>query len=528
MNSIPETPSKLPDDIEALKELLQEKSARNEQLTAENQRYKAQVSTLQEQLNILLQKRFGSSSEKIPPDQMRLFNEAEADVEEQAAEAESITVPEHQRRKRGRKPLPESLPRVRVEHDLPEAEKTCGCGCQLTRIGEEISEQLDIIPAQVRVIQHVRSKYACRGCEETIKTAPLPPQPIPKSNASPGLLAHIAVAKYQDALPLYRQEKILQRIGVDIPRATLANWMIRLGALIQPLINLIQDKLLAYDILGMDETLLQVLKEPGRKATSNSYLWVQRGGPPDQTVVLFYYDPSRGQAVANELLSEYQGFIQTDGYEVYEAVASRRSDIILVGCMAHARRKFDEAVKAQGNKGKSKVGKAMMGLSFIQKLYRIEKAIKDAPAEERYKVRQEQASPVLDDLHIWLEKSLPEVPPGSATGKALNYLHNQWGKLIRYIDDGRLSIDNNATERAIKPFVIGRKNWLFSDTVKGAKASANIYSLIETAKVNGLEPYHYLRYVFKELPKAETLDQIEQLLPFNVEIENLTDTETPR
>lgn len=264
------------------------------------------------------------------------------------------------------------------------------------------------------------------------------------------------MAKYQDALPLYRQEKILQRIGVDIPRATLANWMTRLGALIQPLINLIQDKLLAYDILGMDETLLQVLKEPGRKATSNSYLWVQRGGPPDQTVVLFHYDPSRGQVVADELLSEYQGFIQTDGYEVYEAVANRRSDIILVGCMAHARRKFDEAVKAQGNKGKSKAGKAMMGLSFIQKLYRIEKAIKGAPPEERYKVRHEQANPVLDDLHTWLEKSLPEVPPGSATGKALNYLHNQWEKLIRYIDDGRLSIDNNATERSIKPFVIGR------------------------------------------------------------------------
>jgi transposase len=514
MNAAAENPAELPDDIAALKALIRKQATD----------YQAKIDVLQEQLNLLLQKRFGPSSEKIPPDQMRLFNEAEAQAEETPAdEDETVTVPEHQRRKRGRKPLPASLPRVRVEHDLPETQKTCDCGCQLTRIGEEISEQLDIIPAQVRVIQHVRSKYACKGCEETIKTAPLPPQPIPKSNASPGLLAHIAVAKYQDALPLYRQEKILQRIGVDIPRATLANWLIKLGVLIQPLINLLQDMLLAYDILGMDETPIQVLKEPGRKATSKSYLWVRRGGPPDQTVILFYYDPSRGQSVAYGLLSDYQGFIQTDGYEVYATIAASRSDLTLVGCWAHARRKFDEAVKAQGKKGKPKAGKAMMGLTYIQKLYRIEKALKDATPEERYKKRQEQASPVLDDLRGWLEKSLPEVPPNTATGKALNYLHNQWEKLIRYLDDGRLSMDNNATERAIRPFVIGRRNWLFSDTPRGARASANLYSLIETAKANGLEPYHYLRYVFKELPRAETLERMEELLPFNVGMENLID-----
>jgi len=519
MSSTPESSPELPDDVEALKALVRKQATD----------YQAKIDTLQEQLNLLLQKRFGPSSEKIPPEQMRLFNEAETQLEEESVEAkdETVTVPEHQRKKRGRKPLPESLPRVRVEHDLPEAEKHCGCGCRLTLIGEEVSEQLDIIPAQVQVIQHVRSKYVCKGCEETIKTAKLPPQPIPKSNASPGLLAHIAVAKYQDALPLYRQEKILQRIGVDIPRATLANWMIKLGSLIQPLINLLQDRLLAYDILGMDETPIQVLKEPGRKATSNSYLWVQRGGPPDQTVILFHYDPSRGQAVAKELLADYRGFIQSDGYEVYAAIATSRSDITLVGCMAHARRKFDEAVKAQGKKGKPKTGKAMMGLAYIQKLYRIEKILKDASPEERYQGRLEQAHTVLDELRGWLDKSLPEVAPASATGKALNYLHNQWDKLISYLEDGRLSIDNNATERAIKPFVIGRKNWLFSDTQRGARASANLYSLIETAKANGLEPYHYLRYVFKFLPQAQSLEQLEALLPYNVSVEHLSLTGVP-
>lgn len=520
MSSLPK-PSDLPDDIDVLKALIREQAIE----------YQAEIDALREQLNILLHKRFGPSSEKSPPEQMRLFNEAEAQLDEvvevEAEDAEeSATIPEHQRKKPGRKPLPESLPRVRVEHDLPESEKTCSCGCQLTRIGEEISEQLDIIPAQVQVIQHVRPKYACKGCEETIKTAKLPPQPIPKSNASPGLLAHIAVAKYQDALPLYRQEKILQRIGVDIPRASLANWMIKLGILIQPLINLLQERINAYDIQGMDETTIQVLKEPGRTATSNSYLWVQRGGPPEQSAILFHYDPSRGQAVAKGLLADYRGYIQADGYEVYAAVAASSENITLVGCMAHARRKFDEAVKAQGKKGKPKSGKAMMGLAYIQKLYRIEKALKDVSPKERKQARLEQAQPVLEELRNWLDKSLPEVAPNSATGKALHYLHNQWDKLIRYLDDGRLSIDNNATERAIKPFVIGRKNWLFADTQRGAQASANLYSLIETAKANGLEPYHYLRYLFNALPLAQNLDQIEALLPYNISVELLSITGT--
>ncbi len=511
-------------NVEALKALVRESTEEKQLLIAEKKHLEGKLTYLQEQLNLLLQKRFGPSSEKIQPEQMRLFNEAETQADEVSAEIEdeTVIVPEHQRKKRGRKPLPESLPRVRVEHDLPETEKICDCGCQLTRIGEEVSEQLDIIPAQVQVIQHVRPKYACKGCEETIKTAKLPPQPIPKSNASPGLLAHIAVAKYQDALPLYRQEKILQRIGVDIPRATLANWMIKLGCLIQSLINLLQDRLLSYDVMGMDETPIQVLKEPERKATSKSYLWVQRGGPPDQTVILFHYNPSRGQETAKDLLADYRGFIQSDGYEVYAAIAASRSDITLVGCMAHARRKFDEAVKAQGKKGKPKAGKAMMGLAYIQKLYRIEKTLKDVSPKERYQARLEQAVPVLDQLRGWLDKSMPEVAPASATGKALNYLHNQWDKLIRYLEDGRLSIDNNATERAIKPFVIGRKNWLFSDTQRGARASANLYSLIETAKANGLEPYHYLRYVFKVLPQAQNLEQLEALLPYNVNVEQFS------
>jgi transposase len=296
----------------------------------------------------------------------------------------------------------------------------------------------------VRVLRHVRKKYACPHCQLGIKTAPLPPQPLPKTMASPGLLAHIAVAKYQDALPLHRQEHILKRIGVDLPRATLAAWMIKLGIWIQPLINLLQDVLLGYDVLQMDETTLQVLKEPAKLPQSNSYLWVRRGGPPDLPVLLFDYDPSRSQAVPLRLLEGYRGYVQVDGYDGYNAVGLR-SDIVLVGCMAHARRKFDEAVKAQGvdRDNPQKIGKAMEGLRYLQALYRIERECKGSFSEERYSVRQQKAKPLFETLRAWLDAALPTVVPQSMTGKALTYLHNQWPKLIRYLDDGRLSIDNN-------------------------------------------------------------------------------------
>jgi hypothetical protein len=290
--------------------------------------------------------------------------------------------------------------------------------------------------------------------------------------------------------------------------------MIKAGALIQPLINLLQDRLLSADILQMDETPVQVLKEPGKTAQSKSYLWVQRGGPPQKPIVLYHYDPGRGAEVAKRLLEGFSGYLQTDGYAGYHAAVAVHG-LTPVGCMAHARRKFMEAVKAQGRNKKR--GKAHRGLTLIQKLYRIEKRARQLSPEDRYQQRQQQAKPLLDEIRAWLDQVLPQVPPTSATGKALHYLHNEWSKLVRYLDDGRLEIDNNAAENAIRPFVLGRKNWLFSDSVHGVKASANLYSLIETAKANRLEPYAYLRYLFTELPKAHSVEQIEALLPENVD-----------
>jgi transposase len=516
----------LPSDAQEIVALLTEKDREIARLTRETERQQARLQALQEQFNLLIAKRFGRSSEKRSADQLWLFNEAEATAPCDPEPEAVISVPAHRRVRPGRKPLPAALPRIEVIHELPAEERICTHdGEALVEIGEEISEQLDIVPAQVRVLRHVRKKYACPHCQLGVKTAPLPPQPLPKTMASPGLLAHIAVAKYQDALPLHRQEHILKRIGLDLPRATLAAWMIKLGIWIQPLINLLQDVLLGYDVLQMDETTLQVLKEPAKLPQSNSYLWVRRGGPPDLPVLLFDYDPSRSQAVPLRLLEGYRGYVQVDGYDGYNAVGLR-SDIVLVGCMAHARRKFDEAVKAQGvdRDNPEKIGKAMEGLRYLQALYRIERECKGSFSEERYSVRQQKAKPLFETLRAWLDAALPTVAPQSMTGKALTYLRNQWPKLIRYLDDGRLSIDNNRVENAIRPFVIGRRNWLFSDTVRGAQSSANLYSLIETAKANGLEPYAYLRHLFTELPKAQTLEQIEALLPFHAKTQQLTPT----
>ena len=540
MQCMPIALHQLPDDVDALKSLLADQAIKldhvvarnerlrankqavdqeNEQLTTENQRYKIQVLTLTEQLNLALARRYAASSEKLSPDQIYLFDEAEIDSDvaadtDASADHDDIMVAAHQRKKCGRKPLPAQLPRIDVIHELTEPMRRCDHdGRLLTEIGEVISEQLDIVPAKIQVTRHIRKKYAC-DCGQCIKTAPLPAQPIPKSLASPGLLAHITVSKYQDALPLYRQETILQRIGVDIPRATLANWMIQAGRLIQPLINLMHERLLSHDIIQMDETTVQVLKESGRKAQSKSYLWLQRGGPPEHPVVLFHYDPGRGAEIAKRLLAGFTGYLQADGYDGYNAAVAE-NHLTHVGCMAHARRKFSDAVKAQGKNETH--GKAHRGLALIRKLYRVEKQARKLTPEKRHGHRDRHARPILDELRAWLDQVLPQVPPTSATGKALNYLHNEWAKLIRYLDDGRLEIDNNAAENAIRPFVIGRKNWLFANSVRGVKASANLYSLIETAKANGLEPYAYLRYLFTELPKAETVDAIEALLPGNLD-----------
>lgn len=519
------TEHELPGEMDALRALaLQQQQA----IGARDARIDAlaeEIRQLREYVRLLKHHRFGRTSEKADPAQWGLFNEAEvlADGSEKEDADEGIAVAAHTRSPRGRRPLPDFLPRVEIVHDLPESEKVCAAdGTPLVRLGEDVSEQLEIIPATIQVLRHVRPKYVCPACHEGVHVAPPAPQPIPKSLASPALLAHVAVSKYVDALPLYRQESILARIGVDLPRATLAHWMVRAGELVQPLVNLLRDDLLASGVVQCDETPFQVLKESGKAATSLSYLWVQRS--LEAPVVLYDYDPSRSGRVPERLFEGFQGVLQTDGYEGYTAVG-QRAGIVHAGCFAHARRKLDEALKGMRGKERKAASRkesvALHGLAWIQKLYAIEKSAKDATPEARQRIRDERARPILASLRRWLDAALPRVAPQTLTGKALTYLDHQWPKLVRVFDDGRIPLDTNLVENAIRPFVVGRKNWLFADTARGAHASANLYSVVETAKAAGLEPFAYLRLVFTELPRAETLADFEALLPRNVDRQRL-------
>jgi transposase len=487
---------------------------------------------LAEQIQFYKQRLFGRKSEIFPSeavDQAQLFNEAEAEAEEEKADqADLITVPEHQRKKRGRKPLPDDLPRVEVIHDLPEKEKQCACcGKELPKIGQEATEELAIIPEQVKVIRHIRLKYGPCGCEASqaaeapeVKIASAPARMIPHSIVSPSLLAYSITGKFNDGLPFYRQSMQFARYGVEISRATLCNWALSAAEKCEPLIGILRGEIKHSPLIQMDETPVQVLKEPDRKAESKSYMWVSKGTADGKPIILYEYDPSRSQAVPKRILDGYQGYLQTDDYAGYNGIAQNLG-IAQVLCWAHARRKFADTEKV------SPGGLAKEGLAYIKNLYDIERILRaelnegKIKAEDFVRKRKERVKPLLDGYKRWLEKKAPETPPESLIGKAIRYSLSNWEKLIRYLEAWYITPDNNGVENAIRPFVLGRKNWLFASTPRGACASANLYSLVETAKANGLEPYHYLNYLFTRLPSANTPDELRQLLPTQTQAEDL-------
>ena len=495
--------------------ILAEKDQQLSELLLENQQ-------LRHQLNQLLQERFGVKSEKGKNLEEEAFDEAiEPDnTSEIETTEEEITVASYTRKKggkAGRKPLPEHLPRIQQIYDLMELEKHCTCGCSLTKIGEELSEQLDIVPAKIQVIQHIRYKYACKGCEETIKTAAGPQSTIPKSIASPGLLAHICVSKFKDHLPLYRQENIFRRMGVDIPRNTLSLWMIKVAEVLTPLYKLGQDIIIHYDVGYADETRIQVLKEPNRKAEDKAYMWCFIGGPPEQQFVLYHYNISRAHTVIEEMLGGFKGYLHCDGFSGYDSYAADHP-VILLGCWMHCRRNFFEVACLTQSKGL-----AGTAVKIIGQLYGIEEEMRDKKFtfEQRYQYRQEQSKPLLEQFKTFLDENVGKILPKSPLGQAFSYAINQWPKLINYLKDGRLEIDNGFTERKIKPFVMGRKNWLFCNSIAGVKAAEILFSMIETCELHGVEPYAYLRLVLTEIPKAKTMGDIERLLPFNIKPEQL-------
>jgi len=487
---------------------------------------KKRILLLEEALRLTKVQRFSPSSEQST--QTSLFDEAEAETtidfdqanDETALENEENTGASKPKKKTGRKPFSSHLPREQLFAYLSEQEKSGAIDTFFTKVREE----LDIIPAQVRVLEYMQEKAVFIELHEdkkqrTIKSAEMPKHPIARAMGSINLMSFVIISKYADGLPLYRQEKILLRYGGELSRTTLANWIIASAKQLQPLINLLREHQQAGNVIMADETRIQVLKEPDKPVTSDKYMWVTLGGPPDKQSVLFEYDPSRSQAVPLRLLDGFSGYLQTDGYAGYSA-ACRENDITQLGCWDHARRKFKEAQKAQpkAKKGKNHLpSKADRAMSFINKLYMIERQIKLLSVEEKYQQRQERSLPVLNKLKIYLEDNQHKVLKDGLTGKAMTYLSNQWEKLTVYCTNGELNISNILAENAIRPFVIGRKAWLFSDTPKGARASAIHYSLIESAKANGLEPLQYYQHILAALPYADTVDKVEALLPWNVE-----------
>lgn len=487
------------------------------------------VIELKEKVEMLKNFAFSSRSDKVLKEaedtvgQKLLFNEAELDSDTTSKceeDDQGKEVNGYIRKNRGKRaPLPKHLERERIEHDLSEDQKKCNHhGTDLKRIGEKVTEKLEIVPAKLKVVEHVTFSYKCPACsnenlsDEIVKSNP-EQSLIPKSFATPSLLAYIATSKYQDGLPLYRQEQAFSRLNIDLNRTTMARWMVNCGNEVQPLINLCREDLLSRNVVGCDETRLQVLNEPNRNAAQLSYMWVTltlEGSP----IVIFNYETGRSAKIAQELFHDYSGVVVCDGLKSYESLSSE--SIQIAGCMAHVRRKFTQADKILKKAAPKITPKTREPLAIIKSLYTIERELKDEPPDKRLMIRQEKSAPLMEQLSSWLVTKKRQVLPKSALGKAISYALNQWDKLLLFLSNPLVPIDNNACERAQRPFVIGRKAWLFSATPKGAEASANLYSLVESAKANGIEPFDYLMLIFKELPLMKTSDEYRKLLPHEV------------
>jgi len=466
-----------------------------------------------EQFKLAQQRKFARSSESNVLQMELQFDEADSLPVEELPQEENTTITiTYTRNKPKRHALPDNLPREVIEHDVPEHEKQCACGCLKQRIGEEITEQLEFIPAQLKVIAHVRPKYACNRCDEGVSIAPMPKLFLPKSMATPSLIAHTLVSKYQDHLPLYRQEKIWQRMGIDIPRNTVCGWIMAAAEVCMPMKDALIRAFIASGYVQADETPLQVMDEPNRKNTSVSYMWLYRSAAPDKKVVVFDYRETRQALWPKEILNGFKGYLQTDGYKGYDWVDDD-PNIIHLGCMAHARRPFVELVKLAKTTGKSH-----QAVAYFQKLYAIEKVAREGKytPEQRFILRLEKAKPILDEMKEWLIQSLKHAVPQSKLSNSLIYMHERWTELTNYLIDGILEMDNNGAENQIRPFALGRKNWLFSGSPRGAHASALFYSLIATAVANGWNPFNYLRHVFENIRSCKTHDDYTNLLPFNI------------
>mgnify|MGYP005894874361 FL=1 len=521
--------------LEAERIKLEAEHARLEAKLATLEQEQAQVITsltlqnewLLEQLKLSKKKLFGRSSEQaaqLVMDQLSLtMNEAEAYIfGMNSAGKAPVTVKAYERKRQSGNVLdvvPEGTPAEVVEHRLLENERICSaCGSEMVEIGKEVRRSLMMKPAEFWVREDVYYTYACKNCEQetgeaNIVKAANEPALLPGSFASAEAVAHIMTQKFVMYSPLYRLQQEFERQGLKLSRQTMSNWLLNTSEKwLRPVYDTLREQLRKETALHADETTLQVLKEPGRSSASKSYMWLYRtSGCAKQAIVLYEYQSTRKAEHAEAFLQGFNGWLHADGYQGYHKLPE---NIRVVGCWAHARRKFDEALQTLP-KEMQKDSPAAIGECYCSRLFKLEQAFAELTPEERYEKRLEQAKPVLDALLSWANEMQAKTAPKSALGRAIHYLLEQWPYLARYLEDGRLELSNNRAERSIKPFVMGRKNWLFANTPGGAQASAVIYSLIETAKENGLDPYRYLLWVLQNAPQLSETDETwaEKLLP---------------
>ena len=497
-----------PDEVALLKGILVERDRAIAELSA-------QLESLKQQFLALRRAHFGAKSEQLAA-QGEIFAEP-VTLPMPAVQTETIA---YERQKRGRPALPKDLPRVRVEYDLSQDEKAAFES--LERIGEETSETLDYIPAKLQVIEHVRAKYAVTRKGEgasTVVSAAMPPAPLAKSNASPNLLSHVLVSKYADHLPLHRMERIFARLGVELSRSTLCDWVLGSTELLAVLYDqALKPHTLAAPKIHADDTLMP-LCEQGRGPPVQARLWAYLGAGSrldaqgqwvEHPAALYYEftDDRRGEHGA-KMLGGYAGYLQADAYAGFNALYAG-GRIVEVGCWAHARRKFFEIAELAPKDTRTSAHEA---LDWIGRLYRLETEIRDKPPDEKQRTRQEQSVPVLNEFRAWLEATLRAVLPRSPTAGAIGYALSNWSALTRYAESGILDIDNNACERAIRPIALGRKNWLFAGSERGGRAAAIAFSLIQTCKLHGVEPFAYLADVLRRLP-SHPINRVAELLPF--------------
>lgn len=485
----------------------------------------AKLSWFEEQYRLDQHRLYGRSSEKaVCPEQQSLFNEAEAlsDVKPQAPEPTIEEITYKRKKQQGhREEMLKDLPVETVIYELPEEKQICDqCGGKLHAMSKEIRREIKVIPPQVKVKEHVRTVYGCRDCEENeisvpVITAPMPAPALPGSIASASAIAYVMTQKYMVGVPLYRQEQQWKLLDIEISRQTMANWVILASTRwLQFIHNRLHELLLQRDITHADESTLQVLHEPGRAADTKSYMWLYRTGRDGLPIVLYEYQTTRAGKHVVKFLDGFKGkFLCVDGYAGYNLMPG----ITRVRCHSHARRKFDEALKAMPKTDKDKPCAAHEGLDFFKQLYKIESELADVTPEVRYEERLKRSKPVMDTFHKWLKYQRPRLTPKSATGMAVRYCLDLWDELSNFLMDGRLYLDNNISERSFKAFAVSRKNFLFCNTPSGATASAIVFSIIETAKENGLNPFEYLTYLLEQLPNIDVKDQnaLDLLLPWS-------------